>query len=228
MAPSPDEHLTTGWEPDLPADDTLVRQAVLVHSSWPLRLAEAAGRPHRHTPRWAGAWLNDRGALSNPVAPARVAAVLSDDNRVSHGGARTTLQLLVGEADADLDARLSDELDAFNSAASGVSDQRELTVRVTDVDGGLVAGLSGWTWGTCAGVAMVWVREDCRQQGLGGRMMAAAEEEAGSRGCRQLLVSSFTFQAPGFYERHGYTEIGRSPDLPVEGAADVHFIKYLT
>lgn len=65
--PPPEEHLTTGWEPDLPAEDTLVRQAVLVHASWPLGLAEAAGRPHRRTPRWAGAWLNDRGALANPV-----------------------------------------------------------------------------------------------------------------------------------------------------------------
>jgi GNAT superfamily N-acetyltransferase len=136
--------------------------------------------------------------------------------------------LAVGETDAALDARLSDELDAFNGAAVGVSDQRELTVRVTDADGELVAGLSGWTWGTCAGVAMVWVRGDRRKQGWGGRMMAAAEAEARSRGCRQLLVSSFTFQAPGFYVRHGYTEIGRSPGLPVEGAADVHFIKHLT
>jgi GNAT superfamily N-acetyltransferase len=67
VVPPPDEHLTTGWEPDLPAEDTLVRRAVLVHASWPLVLAEAAGRPHRRTPRWAGAWLNDRGALSNPV-----------------------------------------------------------------------------------------------------------------------------------------------------------------
>jgi ribosomal protein S18 acetylase RimI-like enzyme len=135
--------------------------------------------------------------------------------------------LRVGEGDAALDSRLSDELDAFNSVAAGVDDQRELTVRVTDVDGDLVAGLSGWTWGTCAGVAMLWVREDCRQQGWGGRMLAAAEEEARSRGCRQLLVSSFTFQAPAFYELHGYTEIGRSPNLPVEGAADVHFVKHL-
>ena len=44
-----------------------MRQAVLVHASWPLLLAEAAGRPHRRTTRWAGAWLSDRGALANPV-----------------------------------------------------------------------------------------------------------------------------------------------------------------
>ena len=67
LAPPAEEHLTSGWEPDLPAGDTLVRQAVLVHASWPLLLAEAAGRPHRRTTRWAGAWLSDRGALANPV-----------------------------------------------------------------------------------------------------------------------------------------------------------------
>lgn len=67
LVPPAEEHLTTGWEADLPADDTLVRQAVFVHASWPLLLAQAAGRPHRRTARWAGAWLSDRGALANPV-----------------------------------------------------------------------------------------------------------------------------------------------------------------
>lgn len=58
-------------------------------------------------------------------------------------------------------------------------------------------------------------------------MLSRAEDVARERGCRQLLVSSFTFQAPEFYRRHGYVEIGRSPDLPVEGEADVHFLKVL-
>ncbi|WP_214367654.1 GNAT family N-acetyltransferase [Pseudonocardia sp. H11422] len=67
MTPAEDEHLTTGWEPDLAADDTLVRQAVLVHASWPVEVARAAGRPWRSGPRWAGGWIGDRGALTNPV-----------------------------------------------------------------------------------------------------------------------------------------------------------------
>lgn len=58
-------------------------------------------------------------------------------------------------------------------------------------------------------------------------MLAAAEDVARDRGCRQLLVSSFTFQAPDFYRRHGYTEFARSEGLPVEGSADVHFAKVL-
>ncbi len=137
-----------------------------------------------------------------------------------------TASLSVGAGDPALDERLSAELDRHNAAAVGRDDLRELTVRV-EAGGELVAGLSGWTWGTCAGVGMLWVHEQARGEGWGARMMTAAEEAARGRGCRQLLVSSFTFQAPDFYRRLGYTEFARSPDLPVEGEADVHFLKHL-
>lgn len=42
-----------------------------------------------------------------------------------------------------------------------------------------------------------------------------------------MVLSSFTFQAPDFYRRHGYVETGRTEGLPVAGAADVHFRKTL-
>jgi GNAT superfamily N-acetyltransferase len=67
--PPADEHLTTGWEHDLPAEDTLVRQAVLVHASWPVHIARGTGRPWHSTPEWAGGWIGDRGALTNWVVP---------------------------------------------------------------------------------------------------------------------------------------------------------------
>ena len=140
---------------------------------------------------------------------------------------RATPPLTVGGADAALDQQLSAGLDAHNFAATGHRDLRELTVKVVDADGALVAGLSGWTWGTCAGISMVWVREDSRRDGWGAKLLAAAEEAARERGCRQVLVSSFTFQAPDFYRRHGYVEIARSEGIPVEGEADVHFRKLL-
>jgi GNAT superfamily N-acetyltransferase len=136
-------------------------------------------------------------------------------------------RLTIGEGDSDLDAQLSAALDTYNFAASGVSNLRELTVKVDDDEGRLMAGLSGWTWGTCAGIAMVWVREDSRKAGWGGLLLDAAERVARERGCRQVIVSSFTFQAPGFYQRHGYAEAGRTEGLPVDGAADVHFVKAL-
>lgn len=67
IVPPEDEHLTDGWEPDLRADDTLMRQAVLVHASWPVEVARAIGRPWRSTPQWSAAWIGNRGALTNPV-----------------------------------------------------------------------------------------------------------------------------------------------------------------
>lgn len=58
-------------------------------------------------------------------------------------------------------------------------------------------------------------------------MLIAAEAEARARGCKQILVSSFTFQAPEFYKRLGYVEFSRTEGLPTEGSADVHMVKML-
>ncbi len=74
---------------------------------------------------------------------------------------------------------------------------------------------------------MVWVREDARQSGWGGRLLDAAERVARDRGCERVHVSSFTFQAPEFYARHGYVEVGRTEALPLPGQADVHLVKHL-
>lgn len=109
----------------------------------------------------------------------------------------------VGDSDPALDQRLSDELDAFNAAAmASAGEQRELTVRIDD-DRGLAAGISGWTWGLAAGIAMSWTRADVRGSGLGADLLASFETEAARRGVRHVYVTSFTFQAPAFYERHG-------------------------
>jgi GNAT superfamily N-acetyltransferase len=134
----------------------------------------------------------------------------------------------VGEADSDLDRRLSDALDVVNAAATpGVTAARELTVRVTDPAGALVGGVSGWTWGVAAGIGMTWVREDAQGAGVGTRLLDAFEREAAERGAEHVFVTSFTFQAPGFYERHGYVEFARWVGVPTRGSADVHLRKAL-
>lgn len=145
----------------------------------------------------------------------------NDHDRLAGG------RLVTGEGDSALDQRLSDELTAFNVPAAGAGEQREFTVKAEDDDGLLIGGLSGWTWGTSAGIAMLWVRADVRDSGWGSRLLTAAEQVARQRGCERLNVSSFTFQAPGFYARHGFVETGRTEALPLTGQADVHFVKHL-
>jgi GNAT superfamily N-acetyltransferase len=144
---------------------------------------------------------------------------------IDHDGSGLTLT--TGEGDAGLSERLERELTAFNTAATGAGDYGSFSVKVADGAGDLVGGLTAWTWGGLCGISMLWVREDCRKDGWGGRILLAAEAEARSRGCDRVAVSSFTFQAPGFYQGHGYTETGRTLGIP-GGNADVHMFKRLT
>lgn len=137
------------------------------------------------------------------------------------------LTTTTGRADAVLDQRLNDELSKFNTAATpGVAVADELTVRIEE-DGELVAGVSGWTWGQAAGIAMTWVREGQRGTGIGASLLEAFESGAKARGCTHVFVTSFTFQAPAFYQRLGYEEIFRWESVPTPGRDDVHMRKRL-
>ncbi|CUR60309.1 Streptothricin acetyltransferase [metagenome] len=138
------------------------------------------------------------------------------------------MHLRTGAADPALDSRLSDELNTFNARAVPGASAVELTVTALDPDGELVGGVSGWTWQEAAGIGLTWVRDDQRGSGVGSGLLTRFEQEAAARGALRVFVTSFTFQAPGFYERHGYREIFRWDGVPVAGHADVHFRKELS
>jgi GNAT superfamily N-acetyltransferase len=134
--------------------------------------------------------------------------------------------LVVGGGDRDLRERLDKEINAFNVAATGYRDVGLLSVAARGDDGDLLAGLSGWLWGGCGHIELLWVREDQRGTGLGTRLLAAAEAEIGSRGCDRVTLDTHSFQAPGFYARLGYAECGRTPGYP-NGHDHIHLVKHL-
>jgi GNAT superfamily N-acetyltransferase len=132
----------------------------------------------------------------------------------------------VGGADADLRDRLDKEIYDFNATATGHHDGLGLSIAVRGNDGDLRAGLTGWTWGGCGYVELLWVRDDQRGNGLGARLLAAAEAEIRRRGCDRVALSTHSFQAPGFYARAGYAECGRTPGYP-NGHDQIHLVKQL-
>ena len=138
-----------------------------------------------------------------------------------------TRSFAVGAADPTLDQRLSDELGNFHAAAVPGPSAVELTVSCSDSEGELLGGISGWTWQEAAGISMTWVHATQRSTGLGSQLLAEFERTAAARGAQRVFVTSFTFQAPGFYERQDYREIFRWDGVPTEGHADVHFRKDL-
>ena len=87
-------------------------------------------------------------------------------------------------------------------------DRRPLHVFLRDVEGRTMGGLTGetnWQW---LYVDCLWLPDDRRGGGWGVRLLEAAEEEARRRGCRHIRLFSYSFQAPGFYEKLGYQVFG--------------------
>jgi GNAT superfamily N-acetyltransferase len=109
---------------------------------------------------------------------------------------------------------LEDRLYEFNSAATGITDGEWLAIFVRDDDHRIVAGICGNTWGGCAEIRQFWVEEARRKQGLGTRLLGAAEREARRRGCWQMLLMTFSFQAPAFYTKHGFEIVAMVDDHP--------------
>ena len=126
----------------------------------------------------------------------------------------------------ELDAFLVDRIYEFNSGATGYYDGQLLGVSIRNEAGAVIAGLSGHTWGGCCQISNLWVSQTHRGQGLGRKILQAAETQALRRGCLQIVVISHSFQAPKFYERFGYQRKYVIEGQP-KGHSDIVFVKPL-
>jgi GNAT superfamily N-acetyltransferase len=108
---------------------------------------------------------------------------------------------------------LEDRIYEFNSSATGIGDGEWLAFFVRANDR-IVAGICGNTWGGTCELRQFWVEESQRKRGLGTKLFQAAEDEARRRGCGQIVLTTFSFQAPVFYERHGFEVVATIDDHP--------------
>lgn len=106
-------------------------------------------------------------------------------------------------------------LSLFNVAATGDSYYSPLAILLRDERDAILGGAYGHVWGGWLDLSLLWVAEPIRGRGHGRKLLEAAEEEAGAQGCRGVYLTTFSFQARGFYERLGYEVIADVPDYPV-------------
>ena len=111
---------------------------------------------------------------------------------------------------------------SYNRAFADV-DGKALCVFARDADGSIVGGVTGRTYWQYLDIKFLWVHEQHRKEGLGSKIMLAAETEARRRGCTGAFLDTFSFQARGFYERLGYTEFGRLSGF--SGKHERHFMQ---
>jgi len=109
---------------------------------------------------------------------------------------------------------LEDQIIQYNMTQTGAFDGRALAIFLKNEQHEIIAGLSGYTWAGMCEIEFLWVHEDLRGQGYGSQLLQTAEQEARERGCSIVILGSYSFQAPGLYQQHGYEQIGRVEDCP--------------
>jgi len=132
----------------------------------------------------------------------------------------------IRDIDADELAIVEERLAAFDAAHFPMPTAGEVSLGAY-VDGVLVGGANGeMSSYRIFYVSTLVVDEQHRGQGIGRTLMAALEEKARALGANLIRLDTFDFQAPEFYKRLGYTEVG-SYQHPSDGFGEHFFVKYL-
>ena len=76
-------------------------------------------------------------------------------------------------------------------------------------DGSVVGGIRAVVALYWLRVEVLWVDESARGRGIGSRLLAEAEGLAREMGARNAALETFEWQAPRFYQKHGYEEVAR-------------------
>ncbi len=120
--------------------------------------------------------------------------------------------------------KIDDGLEQFNLSKVGGWKCHHIAVSARK-GGKLIGGVSGtaqWNW---LEIELLWVEASEQRQGVGSRLLGAAEDAAKNKGFSNSHVRTGSWQALGFYQEHGYKIFGQLEDYP-EGHTQ-YFLKKL-
>lgn len=112
---------------------------------------------------------------------------------------------------------IGDLIRSYNRSKREAAESEPLNLYVEDEHGEIMAGLVAETFGNWLEIEYLFVKEGLRGQGIGSQLLQQAESEAKKRNCRFAFVNTYQFQAPVFYQKHGYKEVFTLKDYPYTG-----------
>jgi len=115
-----------------------------------------------------------------------------------------------GEGTA-FDNTLEKLLDVHAHEAGSPFIVEEMFWKAKDGEGAIIGGLSGKSQLGWLFVKLLALAPQARRTGLGGELLEKAEAYARENGLAGVYLDTYDFQAPGFYAKCGYSEIGRLP-----------------
>jgi GNAT superfamily N-acetyltransferase len=130
------------------------------------------------------------------------------------------LTLTILEQDEpELQEQVKELLRTFNrttvpDAYTDWSNPRPYDLIYRDEQGEVVAGMLNKIYWGCMYISFLFVRDDLRGQDIGSRLIEQAERAAIERGCAYLWLTTFSWQARGFYEKHGFRVVGEMQNHP--------------
>jgi GNAT superfamily N-acetyltransferase len=123
--------------------------------------------------------------------------------------------LVTETVDEAIQAAIGGGLATFNAAVTGTSDRRPLAVILRDPEtGDILGGALGRSSLGLLFLDLFHLPAALRGAGLGTEILRMFEAEGRRRGCRNAVLYTISFQAPGFYERNGWRRFGEIPCDP--------------
>ena len=90
-----------------------------------------------------------------------------------------------------------------------------------------LGGLTGKIVWNHLHIDMLAVTSNLRHSGVGTALMARAENLALSHDRQLIIIEMINWQAPGFYQKMGYSVFGEVKDIPVANSHKIYLVKYL-
>jgi len=127
-----------------------------------------------------------------------------------------SLRVEIKEApqEADYQAILA-PLSEYNQTHAGPVRGEKIAILIQDETGNTQGGLYAKVSGQWLFVELLVVPEIARGLGMGSKLMGMAETLAHEKGCQGIWLDTFSFQAPDFYLRLGFSIFGELKDYPI-------------